>query len=307
MGLGACSSSAAAAPTLSTITVRAADGATSDAIVATCDATPPSLVVTILPAMGVPARFYAPLAEALARPEIGVVVGELRGCGTSSVRARRGVDFGYREHLVTDLPALFSCVRARFEGARMALVGHSLGGHLAAMYAGANPGTIERIALLACGTSFYPSWEGSRKLAMLAMAALARVVSTTIGHFPGRRFGFAGREARRFMHEWADLTTKGRFIVRGTDVDYDAGLANVALPILAVSFDGDVFSPVAAADHLLGKMPRAVITRRHVLADEIGARSLDHFRWAKHPEPIAGLLAPWLLGVEQSRGACGPW
>ena len=55
--------------------------------------------------MGVEARYYASFAEALSRQGILVAICELRGHGSSSVRPRHGVDFGYREVVELDIPA----------------------------------------------------------------------------------------------------------------------------------------------------------------------------------------------------------
>src|SRR5471030_925392 len=67
-----------------------------------------------LPAMGVPARHYLPLAEALAAQGVAVVVHEWRGIGSSNRRAGRRCNWGYRELLEDDLPAALSAVRARW-------------------------------------------------------------------------------------------------------------------------------------------------------------------------------------------------
>ena len=58
-----------------------------------------------LPALGVAARHYLPLAQALARRDTAVFLHEWRGHGSSSLRAGRGCDWGYRELLQLDLAA----------------------------------------------------------------------------------------------------------------------------------------------------------------------------------------------------------
>src|SRR5678815_414182 len=55
----------------------------------------PRALVVCLPALGVAARYYRGFASALAERRIMVVTADFRGNGTSSVRVRRGVDFGY--------------------------------------------------------------------------------------------------------------------------------------------------------------------------------------------------------------------
>src|SRR5690606_21940923 len=52
-----------------------------------------------LPALGIAARHYASLADALAARGIATFVHEWRGNGSSSLRASRQQDWGYRELL----------------------------------------------------------------------------------------------------------------------------------------------------------------------------------------------------------------
>ena len=58
-----------------------------------------------LPALGVAARHYLPLAEALATHGVATHLHEWRGNGSSTLRPSRTQDWGYRERLALDLPA----------------------------------------------------------------------------------------------------------------------------------------------------------------------------------------------------------
>ena len=55
-----------------------------------------------LPALGVAARHYLPFAEALSARGVAVFVHEWRGHGSSTQRAGRHCDWGYRELLDID-------------------------------------------------------------------------------------------------------------------------------------------------------------------------------------------------------------
>jgi len=250
--------------------------------------------VVCTPAIGVAASYYDELAAELARRGPCVVVAELRGTGSSSIRARRGVDFGYRELLDYDLPAVIAAARALHPAARLVLLGHSIGAHISSLYAGRAPAALSGLVFVASGTSYYRAWRFPGKLGMLGAAALTRGVSAVLGFFPGRTFGFFGTTARRLMREWSSLTTRGRFRIIGGPPEPDPALATVSLPVLALTFEGDKFAPEGAARHLLGKMPLTRVDHRRLRAADIGARSVDHFRWAKHPGPVADIIARWL-------------
>ena len=82
----------------------------------------------VLPAMGVNARAYDRLGEALSGKGVTVLVAEHRGGDTSSVRAKKGVDYGYAELL--DDAALHVEELRRRTSKPVSVLGHSLGGQL---------------------------------------------------------------------------------------------------------------------------------------------------------------------------------
>ena len=73
-------------------------------------------VIVCMPAMGVRASFYRPLAVQLALAGWHVVTADLRGVGESGVRVNSGAQFGYREMLEQDWPANLAVVRERLPG-----------------------------------------------------------------------------------------------------------------------------------------------------------------------------------------------
>src|SRR5690606_29800162 len=117
--------------------------------------------------MGVAAGYYQPLAGALAARGFDVLVAELRGTGTSAVRASRGVDFGYSEMIAHDLPAAIDEGRRRFPGRPLHVLGHSLGGQLAALLLAERPDAYERLALVAASSVDYRGYRMPARLRVL--------------------------------------------------------------------------------------------------------------------------------------------
>jgi predicted alpha/beta hydrolase len=250
----------------------------------------PAAWVVCLPALGVPAAYYDPLAAALAGHGLAVASTDHRGNGTSSVRAGRGVDFGYAD-LVADALRVIEALRRRLDVPVHAL-GHSLGGQVAAVMAGHAPGCVQSLVLTACGTPYWRGFAGRTGLQVLALAHLARVTGPLLGHFPGERIGFGGREAARLMREWSSLARHGRLDAAGLDAE--AAIARASAPVLFVSIDGDWMAPAAAVEHLAGKLVSAPIERVRVTRDNADPRALDHFRWARYPDAVAGIVADWV-------------
>jgi predicted alpha/beta hydrolase len=252
---------------------------------------PPRAALLVLPAMGVPARAYDALAAALATRGVATLVTELRGGETSSVRPRRGVDFGYRE-LLSELPGLAGALRARVPGLPVNVLGHSLGGHLGVLGVRHwhQPGA--RLVLVASGTVHHRAWEGRAGLALLAQTSFAAAVASLLGYFPGHRLGFGGRQGRRLIVDWARAARTGVF--RTPDEALEAGLAEVGLEVLALNVAGDAWAPRRATEGLLGKLPAATLRWGTLPAPPSPSHLKPHFRWLRDPAGCADQVAAFL-------------
>ena len=69
----------------------------------------------------------------------------------------------------------------------------------------------------------------------------------------------------------------------------------LAMPVLALNFQGDSWAPEAAASYLLGKLPQCQREQWTWGDADTGGQHLDHFSWTKHPQLLAPRLASWLL------------
>lgn len=257
-------------------------------------------VFLCLPAMGAPAEFYRPLADALAATLAATVAcADLRGQGSSRHRARNGADFGYREIVEVDLPALVDQLHESHPERPLYLLGHSLGGQLTVLATERLEAQLAGLILVAAGTAHFRTWpRGHRLRAWLTVQAI-RAVAALLPWYPGRRLGFGGDQPRRVMRDWGHNATTGRYRFSGSADDPEAGLERVRLPVLSIEIDGDPIAPAGAIEELLGKLAQAPRERRPIAGIRSHSPWRRHFSWARRPDEVVadGLGAVAAAGV----------
>ena len=197
------------------IDITAADGASSKITVFAADPALDAPVLVCMPAMGTAALYYEPLAGPIVREGWRFVTADIRGIGSSSVRVKRGVDFGYREMVELDWPAVVQKARERFPGSAVYLLGHSLDGQLSCLYLAANPSAVAGLVLVAAPSVHWRGWDIPLNEGVLAGTQTACAVARVLGYFPGRRLGFGGSEARGVMRDCPRQARTGRYEPRG--------------------------------------------------------------------------------------------
>jgi predicted alpha/beta hydrolase len=243
-----------------------------------------------LPARGVAARHYLPLADALARRGVAVFVHEWRGNGSSSLRAGRGCDWGYRELLQCDLPASDAAISAALPAAARVLGGHSLGGQLACCRLALDPRSARSLWLVASGAPYWRAFPPPLRWALPLAYRFLPWLADMRGALPGRRIGFGGNEARGLIRDWARSALSGRYAAEGLDQDLEARLAGIEVPVRATVLREDWLAPESSLRFLLSKLPRSPVQVAGLDADLLRARA-DHFAWMREPEAVAAFLA----------------
>ncbi|MDP2228398.1 MAG: alpha/beta fold hydrolase [Moraxellaceae bacterium] len=270
------------------LTVIAADG--HQFSVRLHEASTPRGVIVLAPAMGVPATYYDRFAVALAEQGIHVAVTDLRGQGSSSLRAGRGCDWGYADMVEQDWPALTNAIADVWPSLPLWFLGHSQGGQLSLLYLAHRPANVAGVLTIACGSTYFRGWNFPQSLKLLVQTQFVRVPAALLGYFPGERLGFGGRQARSEMADWANAGLDGRYDLRGAALDYEAALAQAERPVHLFSLDGDAFAPRGATAVLARKLPPALVQHHHLTDEHLPSAARDHFRWSRHPEAVIPFL-----------------
>ncbi|MFV2103411.1 alpha/beta fold hydrolase [Micromonospora sp. LOL_024] len=248
-------------------------------------------MVLIAPAMGVRARYYRPFAAALRDAGLAVAVADLRGTGESTPRPSRACRYGYAE-LAADIGATRAALKPRLDGRRTLLLGHSLGGQAAVLHLALHEAhEVDGLALIAVGIPYWRDFAGPRRYGVLPYTQGIAATARMLGVWPG--WGFGGRQARGVIRDWAHTARTGRFPHIG-GVDAESAMGRVHTPVLAISVDGDQYTPHPTLDRLCAKLDAAPVERERF---HVPGTALDHFTWVHAARPLAARVAGFASGL----------
>jgi predicted alpha/beta hydrolase len=243
-----------------------------------------------LPALGVAARHYLPFAEALAAKGLAVFLQEMRGNGSSNLRPSRQVDWGYRHILTLDIARSHAAMDEHCEAPLRIVGGHSIGAQFAACYLGLHPDSFDRLWLVASGSPYWRTFPAPKRYVFPFAFQFVPWIADRRGVFHGRRFGFAGDEARSLMRDWANVGLSNRYAAAGLETNLEEALSRVEAPTQAMLLKDDWFAPRRSMQALLDKMPQATVTTQ-VLDRAVLGTNADHFSWMKQPQAVARALS----------------
>lgn len=275
------------------INISSTDGISNKLSVFDCEES--KAVIAIFPAMGVRASYYQSLAEELSNNNFTAVTIDLRGNGDSSIRPSRKVNFGYHEMIEYDYPMVVDYIKKQYPNQAIYLLGHSLGGQLASLYASKNPEKIQGLILVACCSVYYKGWSGMQSVQTLLGTQFFNLVSNILGSFPGRKIGFGDLEAQGVMNDWARQARTGKYVLTNSEFDFETALKQVELPVFTISFYKDKLAPKQAVANLLAKFAGTKNqSHLHLEKDDPRNEKYNHFNWVKKPKGIVELIGQWM-------------
>ncbi len=177
------------------------------------------------------------LLPSLSQAGYRTVAFDFRGHGDS--RAGNAVDWGYDDLVRIDLPAVVECVQARWDGI-VAVVGHSLGAHVALAAQGTGRAKADAIVSLG-GNVWLRELEPSslRWAAKVGVARAMLAVAARTGRIPARRLRIGSDDASgRYIDDLFAGVTRGRW-ESASGEDYLAALSRVTIPVASVVGDRD--------------------------------------------------------------------
>jgi len=282
------------------IPLHHADGSTSPLLIVRADQRRENRpAVLVLPGIAVGARYYLPLARALAAEGVDVAITELRGQGESTYRVgRRSGPAGYHESAAQDIPLALEAMQDHLGSRPVVLLGHSMGAQLGLYHLARHDPRVVGLVAVASQSPYHRGYPHPMSRNLRAGSVILPVLGRLAGFVPGQFYGAKGKIPTSRIRDWARLAGSGTMQPARADIDYRAGLADVRVPALAVVIAGDELAPESAARQLLALLPSAPTTL------ECEPRPLGHNAWAREPAEIVTRVLAW-MEREQLPGATG--
>ena len=233
--------------------------------------------------MAIGSGYYRPLVEEFARRGWEARSLPRRGFERNSPAASKLNDWAYRDE-IEDLAAAVARARSESPTRPVLVLGHSLGGQIAAGHDLTHPPVD---GLVTVGAALpRPVDYPLRGLPLLLMGRVIVPALTGIfGYLPKPAFGAPG--ARTLMREWSRMVVTGR-------VPFSTS-GQIDTPALIVSLQGDTLAPARSVNHFTQRLfsPGAV-TRWHYRHDEVRpGTSNDHITWVRSSALVVDRVVDW--------------
>jgi homoserine acetyltransferase len=76
--------------------------------------------------------------------------------------------------------------------------------------------------------------------------------------------------------------------------DVEKLLGLLKAKVLVFSIEGDIFAPGKAVENMSAKLSGSDIWHEHIIPEDYGMGSMNHFNWACKSEPFIGKIEEWL-------------
>ena len=237
--------------------------------------------VLVAGGLGIPQRFYAPFASWLAARGYRVMTFDPRGIGASRrpehQKSLRGLQADMLTWARQDFAAAVNTLAESTGHRRIALVGHSLGMHHAAMTDSATQGQIGVAVSVAAGSGYWRDWaQPSRRKAPWMLHLAAPLLTPLFGYFPGKALRMVGDLPGPAMRQWTAWCRHPDFAWGAEPDRVLPNLKTAAFRIEAYSFSDDDAMTQTCTRKLLAAMPNAASMLRVLAPSDVGMRAIGH-------------------------------
>ncbi|AMW79004.1 alpha/beta hydrolase [Acinetobacter sp. TGL-Y2] len=236
--------------------------------------------VIILPALGITIQKYQKLIGLLVDHHFNVIAADYPHCGRNTPLVSSEIDFGYKDLLTDFIPQLEQISRDTF-GQEPILLGHSLGGHLATLYAQNHAIKVIGIATGNIGLKY---WDLNGKFNILKAVTIINAMILKDGYFAGYKIAFGNRETKTLMRDWSKVIFTGNY----KHIQNDQSVSHQ--PALFIHLKEDDFAPMSSMLGLSRYFDDPTVKTLNLTNTLKGNQ---HSAWIKQPDEIVKLIKSW--------------
>lgn len=256
------------------ITVRAVDGYSLGATVFKPGVFDGSVAI-ISAAMAVASRFYGKYARHLAEQGYIALTYDYRGIGDSGPADLRGFQARMRDWAELDMAGVIDWAAEHYRPDRIILVGHSIGGQAAGLIH--NSDKVDAMVTVSAQSGYWGFQPGREKYRAWLYVYLAfPLLCRLYGYLPWSRLVPGEDMPRDAGLEWARWARSPDYIFGDKTLDSLRNFPRFTAPILAYSFEDDVWGTRASVDDMMARYTATQVERRHRSPDDVGGNKIGH-------------------------------
>lgn len=235
----------------------------------------PRAAALIVPAMGVPQRYYEAFASWLAEQGVHALSFDYRGTGESrhgKLSAERADIFTWAHQ---DTGAALAELKRRAPGLPINWVGHSLGGQIVPLVPGHE--RVAKVITVATGSGYWrQNAPQLRRKVWIFWFGAVPALTPLFGYFPGKRLGMVGDLPKGVIRQWRKWCLDPEYLV-GAEPGMRDRYADMTVPLTSFSFsDDDMMSKANTASiHSFFSGSQRKMLRFH--PRELGLAKVGHF------------------------------
>jgi predicted alpha/beta hydrolase len=241
----------------------------------------PRASVLVAGGLGVPQRVYRPFASWLAQRGFRAMTFDLRGMGASRLpqhrHSLRGLDADMLTWARQDFAAAVDHLIKDDADDHIALVGHSLGMHHAAMTLPRTQSLISRAVSVAAGAGYWRDWTApSRRKAPLMFHLAGPLSIPLFGYFPGKRLGMVADLPAGVMRQWSRWCRHPEFAWGAEPAQVKPSMNGARFSVEAISFTDDEAITEHCARKLMAALPNARSQVHTISPASMGMKRIGH-------------------------------
>ena len=205
---------------------------------------------------------------------------DYRGIGESRPSRLRGFVAGFEDWAEYDAGGAIAWMAARYPGARLTGMGHSIGSLLIGAAGGAD--SLTQVVLICPHTGYHNDYSWSLRLAVrLCWRVIGPTLRATLGYFPSSKLGFGEDLPSRIALQWAARSQSAFAIgLQNGDKDRETRILehakSLCVPALVISVEDDAWATEAGVRRLLHVYRNLTIIRRSIASTVRKGRPLGH-------------------------------